>query len=120
MHFAPSTHVDNKYGFLAIRVNFTAESGAPSNKISLGRSWDQSSTTPTPNGQAVVRESMLGGHISQTAPWAAAATSGRAFSATGNRFDEYCNSGPGSGPVAVATSAIVRPAANTPRRVAQW
>ena len=98
VHFAPSTHVDNMYGFLAIRVNFTAESGAPSNKISLGRSWDQSSTTPTPNGQAVVRESTLGGHISQTAPWAAAATSGRAYSATGNRFDEYCNSGAGSGP----------------------
>ena len=98
VHFAPSTHVNNMYGFLAIRVNFTAESGAPSNKISLGRSWDQSSTTPTPNGQAVVRESTLGGHISKTAPWAAAATSGRAYSATGNRFDEYCNSGPGAGP----------------------
>jgi len=46
---------------------------------------------------AVVRESMLGGHISQTAPWAAAATSGREYSATGNRFDEYCNSGPAPG-----------------------
>ena len=34
----------------------------------------------------------------QTAPWAAAATSGRAYSATGNRFNEYCNSGPGAGP----------------------
>ena len=41
VHFAPSTHVNNMYGFLAIRVNFTAESGAPSNKIPLGRSWDQ-------------------------------------------------------------------------------
>jgi pectinesterase len=98
VHFAPSTHVNNMYGFLAIRVNFTADSGAPSNKISLGRSWDQSSTTPTPNGQAVIRESTLGGHINKTAPWAAAATSGRAYSATGNRFDEYCNSGPGAGP----------------------
>ena len=98
MHFAPSTHVNNMYGFLAIRVNFNADSGAPSNKISLGRSWDQSSTTPTPNGQAVVRESTLGGHINRTAPWAAAATSGREYSATGNRFDEYCNSGPGASP----------------------
>ena len=98
VHFAPSTHVDNMYGFLAIRVNFTADSGAPSNKISLGRSWDQSSTVPTPNGQAVIRESVLGGHINMTAPWAAAATSGRAYSATGNRFNEYCNSGPGAGP----------------------
>jgi pectinesterase len=98
VHFAPSTHVNNMYGFLAIHVNFTADASAPSNKISLGRSWDQSSTTPTPNGQATIRESMLGAHISQTAPWAAAATSGRAYSATGNRFYEYCNSGPGAGP----------------------
>ena len=98
VHFAPSTHVNNMYGFLATHVNFTAEAGAPSNKISLGRSWDQSSTTPTPNGQAVIRESTLGGHINKTAPWAAAATSGRAYSATGNRFNEYCNSGPGAGP----------------------
>jgi pectinesterase len=96
--FAPSTHVNNMYGFLAIGVNFTADASAPANRISLGRSWDQSSTTPTPNGQAVVRESMLGAHISQTAPWAAAATSGRAYSATGNRFGEYCNTGPGAGP----------------------
>jgi pectinesterase len=98
VHFAPSTHVNNMYGFLATHVNFTAESGAPSSKISLGRSWDQSSTTPTPNGQAVIRESTLGGHINKTAPWAAAATSGRAYSATGNRFNEYCNGGPGAGP----------------------
>ena len=98
VHFAPSTHVNNMYGFLAIHVSFTADASAPSNKISLGRSWDQSSTTPTPNGQATVRESMLGAHINQTAPWAAAATSGRAYSATGNRFSEYCNSGPGAGP----------------------
>ena len=39
VHFAPSTHVNNMYGFLATHVNFTAESGAPSSNISLGRSW---------------------------------------------------------------------------------
>ena len=96
--FAPSTHVDEMYGFLAVDVTFTADSAAPSNKIALGRSWDQSSTVPTPNGQLVVRESMLGGHISTMVPWAPAATSGRAYSATGNRFNEYCNRGPGAGP----------------------
>jgi pectinesterase len=93
VHFAPSTHVDNMYGFLATHVSFTAESGAPSNKISLGRSWDQSSTTPTPNGQAVIRESTMGGHINKTAPWAAAATSGRAYSATGTAFEIAGRSG---------------------------
>ncbi|MGC4089246.1 MAG: pectinesterase family protein [Polyangiaceae bacterium] len=97
VHFAPSTHVDNPFGFLVIGSTFTAESGAPSSRISLGRSWDQSSTTPTPNGQTVIRESNMAAHINATAPWAAAATSGRAFSASGNRFSEYCNSGTGAG-----------------------
>jgi pectin methylesterase-like acyl-CoA thioesterase len=46
----------------------------------------------------VVRESTLGAHIRKVDPWATAATSGRVYSDTGNRFDEYCNSGPGSGP----------------------
>ena len=51
VHFAPSTHVDNMYGFLAIRVNFTAESGAPSNKISLGRSWDRAARRRRPTAR---------------------------------------------------------------------
>jgi pectinesterase len=96
VHMAPSTSVGNNLGFLFSGCNFTAEGGAPSSKIALGRSWDQSSTSPTPNGQGVVRESTLGAHINKTAPWAAAATSGRAYSASGNRFNEYCNSGPGA------------------------
>jgi pectinesterase len=97
IHLAPSTSVGNNYGFLVIGCNFTADASAPSNTIYLGRSWDQSSTTPTPNGQAVIRESTMGAHIRKADPWAPAATSGRAFSATGNRFGEYCNSGPGAG-----------------------
>ena len=108
VHFAPSTHVNNMYGFLAIRVNFTAESGAPSNKISLGRSWDQSSTTPTPNGQAVCRKSMLGGHISQTAPWAAAATSGREYSATGTGSTSIATADPAPGPKAAMMARRIR------------
>jgi pectinesterase len=96
--FAPSTSVSNNLGFLIVRCNFTADSGAPANKNHLGRSWDTSSITPTPNGQAVIRESTIAGHISKTAPWTSAATSGRAYSATGNRFNEYCNNGPGAGP----------------------
>lgn len=97
VHFAPSTHVDNPYGFLAIGCTFDAEASAPTNKVSLGRSWDQSSTTPTPNGQLVIRESTLAAHIRKIDPWASAATSGRAYSESGNRFAEYCNSGPGAG-----------------------
>jgi pectinesterase len=98
VHMAPSTVVANNFGFLVTGCNFTSDATAPANKISLGRSWDQGGVTPTPNGQAVVRESTLGSHINRTSPWAAAATSARPFSATGNRFGEYCNTGPGAGP----------------------
>ena len=98
VHLAPSTRVANPFGFLVTASKFTSDASAPSNTISLGRSWDQGGVSPTPNGQAVVRESVLGAHISKTAPWAPAATSGRAFSAAGNRFSEYCNSGPGAAP----------------------
>lgn len=96
--FAPSTSVSNNLGFLIVRCKLTGDSGAPANKNHLGRAWDTSSITPTPNGQAVIRESTIAGHINKTAPWTSAATSGRAYSATGNRFSEYCNSGPGAGP----------------------
>ena len=95
---APSTRTANSFGFLVIGATFTAASAALPNKVSLGRSWDEGGITPTPNGQAVVRESMLGVHIRKLDPWASAATSARPFSATGNRFSEYCNSGPGAGP----------------------
>jgi pectinesterase len=98
VHLAPSTSVANDFGFLVSGCTFSADAAAPANRISLGRSWDQSSTVPTPNGQAVIRESTMGAHINRAAPWAAAATSSRAFSATGNRFFEYCNSGPGAAP----------------------
>ena len=95
---APSTRVSQNYGMLVINSQFTAQAGAVANKVSLGRSWDEGGITPTPNGQAVVRETALGAHIRKVDPWAAAATSSRAFSATGNRFSEYCNGGVGSGP----------------------
>jgi pectinesterase len=95
---APSTRTSNSYGFLVIGCNFTADATALPNKVSLGRSWDEGGITPTPNGQALVRESVLGVHIRKLDPWASAATSARPYSASGNRFSEYCDSGPGSGP----------------------
>jgi len=95
---APSTSVDNALGFLFIRSKFTADAAAPNDKAFLGRSWDTSSTKPTPNGQAVIRESTIGAHVDRDTPWTSAATSGRPYSASGNRFYEYCNNGPGAAP----------------------
>ena len=101
---APSTAAANKYGFLFNRCKFTADAATLTNKIYLGRSWDQNvssasdwNASSSPNGQAVIRESVLGAHIRLADPWAAAATSGRAYDSNTNRFFEYCNTGPGAG-----------------------
>ena len=100
---APSTAAANKYGYLFSHCKFTADAATLTNKIYLGRSWDQNVATAadwnassSPNGQAVIRESVLGAHIRLADPWAAAATSGRAYDSSSNRFTEYCNSGPGA------------------------
>jgi pectinesterase len=92
---APSTDARNPYGILVNGGTFTADSTTLMG-IGLGRAWDRSCVDiPTyltsancvanangsyPNGQAVVRGSTLGGHISLTAPWKAAATTKRGFS----------------------------------------
>ena len=100
-NIAPSTAAGNTYGFLFINSTFAKDSGTGTNVINFGRSWDESVSTgayvagSSPNGQAVIRESAIEGHIKLQAPWGTS-TSGRAFSATGNRFAEYCNSGPGA------------------------
>jgi len=91
---APSTDSRNPYGFLVIGATITAVSGATASGMTLGRAWDESQgdvATYTmniqngmayPNGQAVVRDSMLGAHVNRTAPWARAATTDRPFSST--------------------------------------
>ena len=100
-HIAPSTAAGNTYGFLFSGSHFTKDSGTRSNAISLGRSWDEGVSTGTyragvsPNGQAVIRESTLDSHIKLQAPWGSS-TSGRMFSASGNRLREYKNTGGGS------------------------
>jgi pectinesterase len=101
---APSTAAANQYGYLFNRCKFTADAATLTNKIYLGRSWDQNVATAadwnassSPNGQAVIRESVLGAHIRLADPWAAAATSGRAYDSSTNRLVEYCNTGPGAG-----------------------
>jgi pectinesterase len=99
-YLAPSTAANNVYGFLVINSSLTAQSGTPANLIALGRAWDESVTCympgTSPNGQALVRNSTLGPQIRTANPWSVAATSGRAFSVSGNRLWEYTNSGPGS------------------------
>ncbi|MES1164706.1 MAG: pectinesterase family protein, partial [Verrucomicrobiota bacterium] len=99
-YLAPSTAPGNPYGFLVTASTFTAETGTPANLIALGRAWDESVTCympgTSPNGQALVRDSVLGPQIRAANPWSPAATTSRPFSATANRLWELHNSGPGA------------------------
>jgi pectinesterase len=110
---APSTDARNVYGILVINGKITAE-GAGAGTSYLGRSWDEGAgdlagyTTAVatgiyPNGQVLIRESVLGAQIRLVDPWRAAATTNRPYSSTAgtypaNRLYEYANTGPGSAP----------------------
>jgi pectinesterase len=95
-NIAPSTETANPFGFLIVNSKMVGDSGMPTGTAYLGRAWDDSTAGAAPNGQAVIRDTEIGGHIRIAAPWAIAATSGRAFSASGNRLYEYENTGPGA------------------------
>lgn len=93
---APSTAPQTALGFLVNNSRWTGDPGLPPASVSLGRAWDQGVAKGTwqkgtsPNGQAVVRDSVLGSHIG---PWAAS-TSRRPFSPSGeqaNRMLEWRN-----------------------------
>ena len=92
---APSTLPDVTHGFLVTHSAFTAEPELAPGSIALGRAWDQGTASGTwqsgvsPNGQALVRQSELGPHISASATWAAS-TSRRAVDGA-SRLAEHLN-----------------------------
>jgi pectinesterase len=110
---APSTDARNPYGILVIHGRFTAQ-GAPAGTAYLGRAWDEGAgdlagyaaavaTGIYPNGQALIRDSVLDVQIRPLDPWRAAATTNRPYSSTAgmypaNRLYEHENTGPGSAP----------------------
>jgi pectin methylesterase-like acyl-CoA thioesterase/pectate lyase len=96
---APSTPAGVALGFLVTRSRLLAEPGALLGSVSLGRAWDEGVARGawqpgvSPNGQALVRDSLLGPHVALHAPWAAS-TSRRPFSGSGtqaNRMAEFGN-----------------------------
>jgi pectinesterase len=109
---APSTDARNPHGFLVTHSTFTADSGAADSSIRLGRAWDENQNDLTayadlvdtgvyPNGQVLVRDSVLGVHIDADEPWRAASSSNRPYDSVAgeypaNRLYEYGNTGPGS------------------------
>lgn len=95
---APSTSPLHERGFLILDSRFTADAQASAGTSYLGRAWDEGVPAGTwvagssPNGQLLIRDSLLGPHIRSLDPWAAS-TSRRDFSAAVNRFAEYRNTG---------------------------
>ena len=96
---APSTPAGAALGFLVTRSRFLAEPGTPVANISLGSAWDEGVARGawqggvSPNGQALIRDSLLGPHLALQAPWAAS-TSRRPFTASGpqaSRMAEFNN-----------------------------
>jgi len=91
---APSTAAATPFGILINNSRLLAEDGLKAASISIGRAWDHGiakgawQAGVSPNGQALVRNSVLGTHIG---PWAAS-TSRRPFSAQTNRLTEFENS----------------------------
>lgn len=117
--FAPSHAQIFPAGFLVLNSKFTSDGKSPAGSFSLGRAWDDSSGAYTakdgkkylPNGQVIVRNSVIGEHINVAAPWNKAASTNRPFSADKpltvkfvnaetefpvNRLFEYRNGGPGA------------------------
>jgi pectin methylesterase-like acyl-CoA thioesterase/pectate lyase len=98
--FAPSTAHDVPFGFLVIGSRLVAEPGLRDGAHTLGRAWDhgvprgQWQAGASPNGQLLIRDSLVGPHIGPVhAPWGAS-TSRRPFTASGpaaGRLREFAN-----------------------------
>lgn len=92
---APSTPPGQRLGFLVSESRLVAEAGVAPGSVSLGRAWDHGvprgewRAGVSPNGQALIRDSVLGPHL---APWSAS-TSRRPFGPD-HRMAEYANTGP--------------------------
>ncbi|MFF5291108.1 putative acyl-CoA thioester hydrolase [Paractinoplanes globisporus] len=109
--FAPNTAPNYPYGFLVTHCLITADDGyAAAPTGFLGRAWDQGASATgylpgiTPNGQLVIRDSLIGAGFNAVTPWAPAATTARPFAAriddgrdlndiNYNRLYEYANGG---------------------------
>jgi pectin methylesterase-like acyl-CoA thioesterase len=89
---APSTRPEHTRGILVTRSHLAAEPGVPAGSVSLGRAWDEGVPAGqwqpgrSPNGVAVVRQSLLGPHLVPPPRAWAASTAARPFDAQVNRL----------------------------------
>jgi len=112
---APSTNAGNPFGFLVINSRMVGDAGMTAGTAYLGRAWDDSSD-PQANGQAVIRNTQIGGFVKLATPWATS-TGSRVFSASGNRLYEYQNTGAGAASGGVDGGAAVDAVVDAPAPV---
>lgn len=94
---APSTAPQQAHGFLLLRSRWLAEPGVAPGSVFIGRAWDAGvpkreggaawQAGVSPNGQALVRDSLLGPHLKG---WTRS-TAWRPFDAGVNRLAEFDN-----------------------------
>lgn len=113
--FAPSHSQRFPVGYLVLNSKFTSNNDKLlKGRFNLARAWDDNNGTYyakdgqiyLPNGQVIIRDSVIGKHINPKQPWAAAATTERPYSSSTpvtisyrqvettfppNRFFEYKN-----------------------------
>jgi pectinesterase len=96
-HLAPSTNKGHPFGFLLVNSRIAAGPGAAAGKNGLARSWSEKASS---NGQAVIRNSRIDGHIDVVAPYRTATGSAidppPVFNPDISRFFEYENTGAGA------------------------
>lgn len=97
--FAPSHAQIFPYGYLVMNSKFTSDGKLPAGSSYLGRPWDDSSGVYTakdgskhlPNGQVIVRDSVIGAHINPLAPWSVGAGTKRPYSSTEPQTIQFGN-----------------------------
>jgi pectinesterase len=95
-HLAPSTDGRQTYGMLIIHSRIVGGEGTKSGSAKLGRAWNNSGN-PNANGQVVIRETEIDGHINSQAPWDTSTGGSKIpFDANKNRMFEYKNKGAGA------------------------
>lgn len=95
-HLAPSTDGRQMYGMLIIHSHIIGGEGTKAGGAKLGRAWNASSN-PDANGQVVIRDTEIDGHINTAAPWdTSTGGSKKPFDPDKNRMFEYKNKGSGA------------------------
>jgi pectinesterase len=95
-HLAPSTDGRQTYGILIINSRIKGGEGTKSGSTKLGRAWNNSGN-PNANGQVVIRDTEIDGHVNSSEPWDTSTGGSKLpFDANKNRMFEYKNKGPGA------------------------